>query len=863
MRPILALMILWGAANSVAAQTTLVFERDVRPILKAQCFECHGEGKKLKGSLDLRLRRFLDAGGDTGPAIVPGKAANSLLIERVRSGEMPPGKRKLTAAEVAVLEQWIDAGGKVEREEPKDLPVGFNVLPDEAAFWSFQPIAQPTVPIVKNTGRVRTPIDAFLLANLEAKGAAFGPEANRRTLIRRATLDLHGLPPTPAQVDAFVNDPAADAYEALIDRLLASPRYAERWARHWLDVAGYADSEGFTGVDPLRPSAWRYRDYVVRAFQGDMPWDRFIAEQLAGDEMVRPPYEKLPSEDLDKLTATGFLRMAPDGTASAGVDAKVASNQNIADTLQIVSSSLLGVTLHCAQCHNHRYDPIPQLDYYRMRAVFEPALDWKAWRAPAAREVPIFTEAERLKADAIEKDAAAIDAERAKKVEVYVADTFAKQLERVPEDVREQARQMHATAAGQRTAEQNTLMTKYPFLNVTSRTLSLYNSKAETELKTYSDKAAKLRATKPVPMTIRALTESTTKIPETRLFERGDYESPRDAVTPAHLTVLGSRVPPIAVKDAALPTTGRRLAFARGLTSGDHPLTARVLVNRFWMHHFGKGIVATPSDFGFLGERPTHPELLDWLASDFMAGGWRLKRLHRTIMTSTAYRQAAERRPDLERIDPDNRLLGRFSIRRLDAESLRDSVLTVSGKLNVQPFGPPIVVTQDEVGQIVIGNSIRNPGDGTPKGKVASLGGAEFRRSLWVQVRRSTPLGLLETFDGAALTPNCESRNASTVSTQSLLLMNSSFVHELAEYFAARVQAEAGAELDRQVNLAWRLAFGAEPNAQEQTRAVAFLVDQTAAFRGEKGANNPQPSERALANLCQALLSSNRFLYVD
>jgi hypothetical protein len=414
-------------------------------------------------------------------------------------------------------------------------------------------------------------------------------------------------------------------------------------------------------------------------------------------------------------------------------------------------------------------------------------------------------------------------------------------------------------------------MQTYPFLNVTDGSLYLYDRKAADDLKTYTEKATKLRATKPEPDFVRALTEVASKVPVTRVFERGDHEQPGEVVTPAHLALLAPfQLGPIPERGSGA-STGRRLAFARALTSGRHPLTARVLVNRVWMHHFGKGIVSTPGDFGALGERPTHPELLDWLASDFMAGGWKLKRLHRLIMTSSAYRQISDcglriadstRNPQSEirnpkSVDPDNRLLGRFPVRRLEAEAIRDAMLMVSGKLNVKPHGGPIPVTQDEVGQVVIGNDIRIS-DGTPKGKIAPLGGEEYRRSVYVQVRRSLPLAALETFDGPAMTPNCEVRNASTVSTQALLLLNSTEVLRQAEFFAQRLRREAGQETRSQLTHAWRLAFAAEATAQELDQAQAFVKEQTELMQGQ-----PEPEVKALASFCQALLSSNRFLYVD
>jgi hypothetical protein len=804
-------------------------------------------------------------GGDSGAALVPGKPEESLLVKRIRAGEMPPGKTKLAKHDIELIERWVDTGAATLRPEPKALPPGFSISPEEASHWAFQPVQRPPVPAIQRADLVRTPLDAFLLARLEEKGQSFGPAAEPATLLRRMHLDVTGLPPTPADVAEFLNDCASAKPQAIeaalgkaIDRLLASPHYGERWGRHWLDVAGYADSEGYAD-DRLRATAWKYRDYVIRAFNADMPLDRFIQEQLAGDEMVRPPYEKLPPEALDKLIATGFLRMAPDGTGSPGADVRTLSNQTIADTIQIVSTSLLGLTLHCAQCHNHRYDPVPQLDYYRLRAVFEPALDWKNWRAPAARDVGIFTDEQRAKAAAIEQDAVKIDQERLKKQAEFIEQTFQKELAKLPAEVHEPIRTARTTPAAERTAAQKKLLQSHPSTNVTPGSLYLYDAKAAAALKQYADKAGKLRATKPTPDPVRALTETPGQMAVTYLFARGDHEQPKDVVAPAHLTILEPfKLPALAVKDPALPTSGRRLAFARSLTSEEHPLTARVLMNRVWLHYFGKGIVGTPADFGILGERPTHPELLDWLASEFMAGGWKLKRMHKLILTSSAYRQAAARRPELEKIDPENRLVGRMPLRRLEAEAIRDAILTVSGKLNATRFGPPVPVTVDDVGQAVVGKDNRRS-DGVPDGKLKDLGGEEFRRSVYIQVRRSLPLSMLETFDGPLVAPNCEVRHASTVAPQALMLMNSRFIHEQAAFFAQRVRTEAGVDARAQVARAWRLAYGADPAARDVERAAGFVAKQTAALGQKAG----EPALAALTNYCQALLSSNRFLYIE
>jgi mono/diheme cytochrome c family protein len=874
-----------GPASAAAPDDSPTFNAHVRPILKAYCLECHGETGAPKGGLDLRLRRLILRGGESGPAVVAGRPDESLLMRRVQNGEMPPRTKKLSAADVDIIRRWIAAGAAVEAPEPETLAAGFQMTDDDRRFWAFQPVRRPAVPsILVGERGTRNAIDAFLLTRLVANGLTFAPEADRVTLIRRATFDLVGLPPTPEEVNAFVLDASADAYEKVVDRLLASPRYGERWGRQWLDVAGYADSEGGSPSDPVRPNAWKYRDYVIRSLNADMPFDRFIREQLAGDELVRPPYQSLHTDELDKLIATGFLRMAPDGTGAAGAEPKAAPNQVVTDTVKIVSSAFLGLTVGCAQCHNHKYDPIPQTDFYRLRAIFEPAYDPTHWRLPAARQVSLYTDADRQAAARIEAEAAAIDKDRLSKQRQFVDETFAKELAKLPEEIQDEARAARATPDANRSAGQKDLMRKYPSLNVSAGSLYLYDAKAAAELKVLSDRAEALRRQKPVEEFVRALTEVPGQVPVTFLHHRGDPDQPKQPVAPAGLTVLDDCHPlRLAAQSPTSGTTGRRVALAEWLTDPRHPLTARVIVNRVWMHHFGRGLVGTPGDFGRLGERPTHPDLLDWLASKFVEGGWSLKKLHRQIVTSAAYWQSSARQPNKDAADPDNRLLGRFPLRRLDAEAVRDGMLAVSGRLNPKPAGPPVPVKENDAGQVVLGVDNRD-GAGRFTAEVPLPPGEDSRRSVYVQVRRSRPLAVLDTFDWATAEPNCEARTSSTATPQALMLMNGEFVIAQSEAFAERVRKEAGDELVEQVARAWRLAYGCSPSAAESTAAVTFLRGQTEAFRqmpprappksadpaknkskakASEPAPPPPPELRALAVFCQALLSSNRFLYVD
>ncbi|HIN95755.1 MAG TPA: DUF1549 domain-containing protein, partial [Planctomycetes bacterium] len=558
----------------------IVFETDIRPILKANCFHCHGEGEKLQSGLDLRLRRLMVKGGETGPAIVPGKPEESLLLTYLREGEMPPAEieKRLTASEIAMIERWISSGANTAGAEPEQLDAGFFMTDQERNFWSFQPLVRHLPPAVKQTGRVRTPIDQFVLARLEEKGFGFAPDADRQTLVRRLYLDMTGLPPTVAAVDRFLADSSPDAYEQLVDRLLASPQYGERWGRHWLDGAGYADSEGATDADVVRKDAYKYRDYVIQAMNRDLPFDEFVREQLAGDEMVSPPYKELDEVSIRRLTATGFLRMAPDGTGSDNKPSH--RNQVMADTLKIVSTSLLGLTVGCAQCHNHRYDPISQADYYRLRAIFEPTLNWQDWRTPAQRQISLYTDQNRKQAAEIEVKAKAVEAERTKKQEVYIEQTFQRELAKLPEALRQPIIEARKVAADKQTDEQKQLLKDNPTVNVTAGSLYLYDKKAADDLATFVKKAKEVRDTKPVEQFLRAAWEPTGKeLPITHLFHRGDCEQPKQALEPAELGVLTKdRSVTIAAKNPDLASSGRRLAYANWLTSGEHPLLARVMV---------------------------------------------------------------------------------------------------------------------------------------------------------------------------------------------------------------------------------------------------------------------------------------------
>jgi len=890
-----ALLTIWSIATArllgvEPPASALAFESHIRPILKAHCFDCHGEGDRLKADLDLRLVRWMIRGGESGPALRPGQPEDSLIYERVKSGEMPKRERKLSSEEVALIRRWIAEGARTLRPEPQRLEGGMQITDEERRHWSFRPLtASPPPEAVARSAQ--NPIDSFLLRDLQGRGLGFAEPASARVLIRRAYLDLWGLPPPPEAIAAFESDTAPDAYERLIDRLLESPRYGERWARHWLDIAGYADSDGYTNEDAPRPYAYKYRDYVIRAFNESKPFDRFVLEQLAGDELALAKHARLEEavqdpETREWLVATGFLRMACDGTASGAVNQDVARNQVMADTLKIVSTSLLGLSMGCAQCHDHRYDPIRQVDYYALRAFFEPAYDWKQWRKPGERLLSLYSEQDRRRAAEVDATAAALSREREQKQAAFIDAAFKKHLETFDVGLREPLWAAFKTPADKRSDAQKKLLSDNPSANIHPGVLYQYNPQAAEELKAMDSKIDAVKGRKPPEDFVSALWEHGGPAPKTQRFHRGDPTQPREEVAPGVPLVLaatrnGARPEPGVKPVPVAGSTGRRSALARWLTCSDDPLLARVWVNRVWMHHFGRGLTGTPADFGTQGEPPSHPELLDWLAHAFAARtpgadagavlGWDLKALHRLIMTSRAYRQGADFDPVKTAADPENRLYGRRAMVRMDAEAMRDSMLAVSGVLNLRMHGPPVPVREDAVGQIVVGVD-RKQGDNKTPVEVA-MGGEEFRRSIYVEVRRTRPLAVLNTFDAPVMEVNCERRQSSTVAPQALMLMNSDFALQMARHFAARLKSEGGSAAEERIRYAWRLAYGRTATTMEVSTALRYLEAQRTAFcrtgsptPGAVGRGAPAdttPEDRALASLCQALLGSNEFLYVE
>ena len=853
---------------SLACSQEITFERHIRPILRQHCFDCHGATETKEGSLDLRLVRFLKQGGDSGAAIADRNSGESLLIKRIEDGEMPPGGSHLPPEQLKVLREWIDAGAKTERTEPDHIGPGVPITSEDREYWAFRPIARPIIRGSRDGDLIRTPIDAILVQAMPS-GVSFSPDADRATLIRRAYLDLIGLPPQSSDVDRWSQLSDPNWFEQLVDALLDSPQYGERWARHWLDVAGYADSEGQTTEDAVRPWAWKYRDYVIRSLNANKPFDRFIVEQLAGDELAGIKNGDWSAEQIELLTATGFLTMAADGTGS-GDNSPEARNKVIADTIKIVSSSLLGVSVGCAQCHDHRYDPISQLDYFAMRAVFEPAFDWQQWRVPDARRISLYTIADREQAALIEQEAQKISQERAEKEKGFMADALDKELTKYEEPLKSELRDAYLKPEKDRSDEQKMLLKKFPSVNITPGVLYQYLPKAAEELKEFDKKIAETRSRKPKEEFIRAMGEVPNRIPDTHLFHRGDHQQPKQKVLPADLAIAApeGELPTLPEKDANLVTSGRRLAYAKWLTSGKHPLVARVLVNRIWLHHFGQAIVPTPSEFGKLGMPPSNAALLDWLADEFMRSGWDLKELHRTILKSTAWRQTATRENAKSAIDSENHFYWRKSIQRLDAEVIRDRMLAVSGTLDQKLYGPPIAIKADEAGQIIV--------DGQQK-----------RRSLYLQVRRTQPVAMLQSFDAPVMDVNCERRPVSTVATQSLILLNGEYTWQQADLVAARATresvplsaeqmanqpelpgsatAESFSELPAQLHMAWQLVYCRAPTPAEFKLVLEHAGTQLRTMQTDpRGvAAGSTIAKQVLVNYCHALLNSSEFVYVD
>lgn len=803
-----------------ALSPELLAARKVHFLFEVKCQPCHGR-KKQEGDLDMRTMASILKGGKSGPALVRGNAADSLLLRRIHDDQMPPRDvryklsiRPVTESEQEFIRKWIDGGAIAPPLPPGVIDDdGLLVIDEDRQWWAFQLPVAAAIPTVTTRDHVSTPIDAFLLRDLENRDLSFSGEADRRTLIRRAYVDLLGITPTPDETHAFLNDDLPDAFERLIDRLLASPRYGERWGQHWLDAAGYADSEGSASADTIYPLVYQYRDYVIRAMNADKPYDRFLLEQLAGDELEDyRTVTRMTQELRDNLTATGYLRTCIDPTTSPETNFLYDRYQVLADTVEIVSSSLMGLTMRCARCHSHKYDPLPQRDYYRFTAIFAAAYAVNDWVKPQQRTMEMAGSEDRRE---IAEFNATIN-NQIHPINLEVATLTKKAQERY--------RSENPTKAE---PDVETL------------------KKAHADFKGQLDKLAankkQLESQLRKPPQVQGLTDMRAEADAFYLLRRGEWSNRGRRVLPNVPAVL-SRSPlafQVSKPFENAPSSGSRLALATWLTQATHPLTARVFVNRVWQHHFGRGIVATSEDFGKTGVAPTHPKLLDWLAVEFVRSGWSIKHLHRLMMTSSAWRQHSRMRDDAASIDPENRLLWRMPLRRMDAEVVRDSMLAVAGKLNTKMFGSAVGVKKLPDGQVVTEDSA----DGN-------------RRSIYLLHRRSTPVTVLETFDAPRLTTNCVQRRTSNVVSQALLMLNSAFVDKQAEDLAKQLTAKTNGELQA-IAATYQTVLGREPTDSETKLAIDFLKQQSDRYKASEG------NGRSLVDLYLVLLNSAEFLYVD
>jgi len=841
-----------GAAfrEPVTLTKTAPNQHDVIPVMLLRCTACHGP-QQQDGGLDLRTPASMRKGGKSGPALVEGKPDDSLLIQRIESEACPPQDlllkffvKRPPASEVATLRNWIAAGAPEEEigpdvasKEPDPL-----VSDEDRNHWAF---VRPSRDRLPQDGE--TNIDRFVGEKLTAAGLDFSPEADRDTLIRRAWIDLTGMPPSPEEWRYWSGSRETKWYASMIEELLASPHYGERWGRYWLDLAGYADSEGGLESDPIREVAWKYRDYVVKAFNRDKPYDRFLLEQIAGDELI--DHEKasgISEEMVENLIATGFLRMGVDQTGSRTMNFTEDRLGVIYDAIGVLGSGVMGLTMNCARCHSHKYDPIPQRDYFRLKAVFQGALDEYDWLSFKNRKLEAGTSEHRQRIaatnPAIGKELESLEAEWKKADAEMRMEIMRSHYPGISGEDQRATLVALRKAANVRTLHQAILVEKFLTADlVPDVEQPVAVLLARTKIADLERRIETVRFGLEPPLEIRALWDRGDPSP-TYMLRRGEHDKPGRLVGPGVPAVLTDGTTPFSVNPPfpdGTPKTGRRLAFARWLTEPDHPLTARVLVNRIWHHHFGAGLVRTPENFGAQGARPTHPELLDWLAIEFVERGWSVKEMHRLIMNSRAYRQSSRVTEQHAEHDPENQLVSRMNLRRMDAEALNDSLLLISGKLDDRPGGPPDGVTVDRDGLVTV--------NATPSGG--------WRRSLYSLHRRTEMPTMLETFDYPEMGPNCVERSVSTVSPQALMLLNNARVHELSRALAERVATMGGGEPEAQVEALYHLALSRSPGKEEIRLGVKALQELKEEWEKEP--------HRALETYCHTILNSAAFLYID
>ena len=803
-----------------------IFKDQVRPILVKRCVRCHGDSS-VESGFDINDRDRLLRGGDSGPAILVGNSKDSSLyklITHAREPHMPHKRAKLPTEAIASIAAWIDLGA------PYDAPLvagktkgpvwTTTVVPDEARrFWSFQPLRRVEPPAVKDVPFCKTPVDRFLLAKLEAAKLKPNRAVERRQLVRRAYFDLIGLPPTLAELEAALKDQSADWFEKIVDRLLASPHYGERWGRHWLDLARYAESHGFEH-DTDRPTAYHFRDFVIRALNDDLPYHTFVKWQIAGDE-----YE--PDNPL-ALAATGFLAAGVHSTQITKKEVEKDRYDELDDMTQTVSTAMLGLTIGCARCHDHKFDPFPQRDYYRMLSTFTTTVrsevelkplpeDYRKAKAAFDREhAPLAEDFKKFEAEAL--PARLADWEKSP----------AAKTQKIPAPVAK------LLALADRNDAQKAEVLKW--FRTIDPEWKKRNQKVQDHLKKAPKSPKMLISTEGLPA-VRLFTQGGDYLSQTHFLRRGDPDQKEGVAAQGFLQVLMPaaeqqkrwQTPP----PAGWRTSYRRRALAEWITDVDQGggrLLARVIANRLWQHHMGRGLVATPSDFGVRGEAPTHPELLDWLATELIRNGWHLKPIHKLLMTSAFYQIGSQRDEAKRKIDPENKLFWRRPSRRLEAEVIRDSLLAISGTLDPRQFGPG---TLDE---------------------------SSRRRSIYFTVKRSKLIPMMTVFDAPDALGGIGDRPTTTIAPQALLLMNNPHVRGWAKSMARRIAPEAKMAVEDAVKAGYLTALSRPPTKEELEDSTAFVKRQADRY---KARGQGDGRELALADFCQVLMGLNEFVYVD
>jgi len=849
----------WPTSEPTIAQAA-------REILEKHCLECHGASQM--SDLDLRQRDTMLRGGKRGPAVVPGNAAKSLLFQAVaHEGElkMPMGRAAISKRDLAVLEQWIGEGAawtSISAEMKKPGP----------SWWSFKKIQKPEIPQARNGKSGLNPIDAFVLAKMEQKGLKVGPPADKRTLLRRTYFDLIGLPPTPKEMDEFLKKDSPNAYEKVVDDLLASPRYGERWARYWLDVVRYADSAGFEG-DVLYPNAWRYRDYVIKSFNDDKPYDRFVQEQIAGDELWPDnlnlqgfydiPLEKL--EHLEARIGTSLYTFGPE-TMESNLDAVRLSYERLTDAVDTTGAAFLGLTFGCARCHDHKFDPIPQKDYFRLQAVFA---------ASSPVQIPVVTGMSIGHRDETYAQMIALDEVRLA-YRIFEKKVKDRVIESKEKGFPVEALQAFRTPPKKRSPREADLAAPVDKFYTTLKIRDWVTDEERTTLerlyRNLGDAVLNVPSKDPshsvqydgffdVPSATVLGPLQPELIPDVYVLDRGDLGKNKAKVAPG---LPGALTDDEDSSDLASRGPRYRKELALWLTRPDHPLTARVIVNRIWQGHFGVGIASTANDMGRQGQSPSHPELLDWLASEFVRQGWSIKSLHRLIMLSETY-QRDSRFVSVEnsRIDPDNIYLWRMNRRRLEAEAVWDSIHAVAGNLNLKMGGRAIMppISKSEMTALRQKDSWVTPADPAEAN----------RRGIYILSRRNFMFPLFDKFDMPNPATSCSRREITTVAPQVLWTLNNQISYGQAEEFASRLVKEQGNNPPAWVEAGWSLALGRHPRPEESRQGLDLIntLASNTSSRPDGDPLDPVLAElgparaSALIQFCLTIFNLNEFVYID